>query len=192
MTLKKTLASQEEKTVHSDHLEQLHLTEKCYYIYTTFWIRNKRNVLFFYFILYSVLSQDVQVLKISVCDNSHCQGSENHMPLPESSNWASLGGGWQTPSVLSIFLPQSFHGYQMSRAELCNMVATMYMWLKCHQSALKCTASVKYNPVFQRQNKKSNTEGWYGEGGGRRVQDGEHMYPCGGFILIFGKTNTIM
>ena len=22
-------------------------------------------------------------------------------------------------------------------------------------------------------------EGWYGEGGGRRVQDGEHMYTCG-------------
>ena len=35
-------------------------------------------------------------------------------------------------------------------------------------------------------------EGWDGEGGGRRVQDGEHMYTCGGFILIFGKTNTIM
>ena len=35
-------------------------------------------------------------------------------------------------------------------------------------------------------------EGWYGEGGGRRVQDGEHMYTCGGFILIFGKTNAIM
>ena len=34
-------------------------------------------------------------------------------------------------------------------------------------------------------------EGWYGEGGGRRVQDGEHMCTCGGFILIFGKTNTI-
>jgi len=29
------------------------------------------------------------------------------------------------------------------------------------------------------------------EGGGRRVQDGEHVYTCGGFILIFGKTNTI-
>ena len=28
------------------------------------------------------------------------------------------------------------------------------------------------------------------EGGG--VQDGEHMYTCDGFILIFGKTNTIM
>ena len=35
-------------------------------------------------------------------------------------------------------------------------------------------------------------EGWYGEGGGWRVQVGEHMYTCGGFILIFGKTNTIM
>ena len=31
-------------------------------------------------------------------------------------------------------------------------------------------------------------EGWYGEGGGRRVQEGEHMYTCGGFILIYGKT----
>ena len=35
-------------------------------------------------------------------------------------------------------------------------------------------------------------EGWYGEGGGRRVQDGVHMYTCGGFISIFGKTNTIL
>ena len=34
-------------------------------------------------------------------------------------------------------------------------------------------------------------EGWYGEGGEKRVQDGEHMYTCGGFILIYGKTNTI-
>ena len=35
-------------------------------------------------------------------------------------------------------------------------------------------------------------EEWYGEGGGRRVQDGEHMYTCGGFISIFDKTNTIL
>ena len=35
-------------------------------------------------------------------------------------------------------------------------------------------------------------EGGYGEGGGRRVQDGEHMYTCGRFISIFGKTNKIM
>ena len=28
--------------------------------------------------------------------------------------------------------------------------------------------------------------------GGRRVQDGEHVYTCGGFMLIYGKTNTIL
>ena len=35
-------------------------------------------------------------------------------------------------------------------------------------------------------------EEWYEEGGGRRVQDGEHVYTCGGFMLIYGKTNTIL
>ena len=35
-------------------------------------------------------------------------------------------------------------------------------------------------------------EGGYGEGGGRRVQDGEHGYTCGRFISMFGKTNTIL
>ena len=35
-------------------------------------------------------------------------------------------------------------------------------------------------------------EGWYGEGDGREVQDGEHMYTRGGFMLMYGKTNTIL
>ena len=35
-------------------------------------------------------------------------------------------------------------------------------------------------------------EGWYGEAGGRRVQDGEHVYTCGGFMLIYSKMNTIL
>ena len=39
---------------------------------------------------------------------------------------------------------------------------------------------------------RDDPEGWNGEGGGRRVQDWEHMYTCGGFILMFGKTNTVM
>ena len=32
-------------------------------------------------------------------------------------------------------------------------------------------------------------DGWYGEGGGRGVQDGEHEYTCGGFMFMYGKTN---
>ena len=35
-------------------------------------------------------------------------------------------------------------------------------------------------------------EGWYRDGGGRGVQDGEHVYTCGGFMLMYGKTNTIL
>ena len=35
-------------------------------------------------------------------------------------------------------------------------------------------------------------EGWYGEGGGRGVQDREQMYTRGGFMLMCGKTNTIL
>ena len=35
-------------------------------------------------------------------------------------------------------------------------------------------------------------EAWYGEGGGRRVQDGEHIYTRAGFMLMCGKTNTIL
>ena len=35
-------------------------------------------------------------------------------------------------------------------------------------------------------------EGWYGERRGRRVQDGEHVYTRGGFMLMYGKTNTIL
>ena len=35
-------------------------------------------------------------------------------------------------------------------------------------------------------------EGRYGEGGGRDVQNGEDMYTRGGFMLMYGKINTIL
>ena len=35
-------------------------------------------------------------------------------------------------------------------------------------------------------------EGEYGEGDGKGVQDGEHVYIRGGFMLMYGKTNTIL
>ena len=36
-------------------------------------------------------------------------------------------------------------------------------------------------------------EGWYGEGGGGGwFHDGEHVYTLGGFMLMYGKTNTIL
>ena len=35
-------------------------------------------------------------------------------------------------------------------------------------------------------------ERWYGKGGGRGVQDWELMYTCGGYMLAYGKTNTVL
>ena len=35
-------------------------------------------------------------------------------------------------------------------------------------------------------------EGCYGEGDGKGVQDWEHMYTRGSFMLMYGKTNTIL
>ena len=35
-------------------------------------------------------------------------------------------------------------------------------------------------------------ERWDGEGGERRVEDGEHMYTHGRFMLMYGKTNAIL
>ena len=35
-------------------------------------------------------------------------------------------------------------------------------------------------------------EGWDEKGGGRGVQDGEHVYTCGGFMLMYSKTSTIL
>ena len=35
-------------------------------------------------------------------------------------------------------------------------------------------------------------EGWYREGRGRGVQDGEHVYTRGRFMLMYGRTNTIL
>ena len=37
----------------------------------------------------------------------------------------------------------------------------------------------------------NDPEGWYREGGGRGIQDGEHVYIRGRFMLMYGKTNTI-
>ena len=37
-----------------------------------------------------------------------------------------------------------------------------------------------------------NPEGLYGEGSGRGVQDGEHVYTRGGFMLMYGKTTSIL
>ena len=35
-------------------------------------------------------------------------------------------------------------------------------------------------------------EGYCGEGGGRGLHVWDHMYTCGGFMSMYGKTNTVL
>ena len=37
-----------------------------------------------------------------------------------------------------------------------------------------------------------NPEGWYREGGGKGIQEWELIYTRGGFMLMYGKTNTVL
>ena len=39
---------------------------------------------------------------------------------------------------------------------------------------------------------RDDPEGWYEEGGGRGVQDWQHVYTRGRFMLMYGKTNTVL
>ena len=62
---------------------------------------------------------------------------------------------------------------------------------------------IKSKLITQLKNRQNDTgcsglvhwddpEGWYREGGGRWVQDGEHVYTCGRFMLMYAETNTIL
>ena len=52
------------------------------------------------------------------------------------------------------------------------------------------------NPNKEKKKKSeqdtTKKEGCYGEGDGRGIQDGEHMYTCDRCVLMYGKTNTIL
>ena len=64
----------------------------------------------------------------------------------------------------------------------------------CIRSCMKRVASPgsMHNTGCLRLVHWDDPEGGYGEARRRRVQDGEHGYTCGGFISMFGKTNTIL
>ena len=64
----------------------------------------------------------------------------------------------------------------------------------CILSYVKWIASLSsmYNTGCSGLMHWDDSEGWDGEGGGRGVQDGEHMYTHGEFMSMYGKTTTIL
>ena len=71
---------------------------------------------------------------------------------------------------------------------------------KSYCEMLEETCIISYKKQIANPGSIQDPWGWctgmtrrYGtEGGGRGVQDGEHVYACGGFIMMCGRTNTIL
>ena len=78
--------------------------------------------------------------------------------------------------------------YFLSRYLIGNSLAVQWLglsanyWVPGSMRDTRCLGLVHWD----------DPEGWYGEGGGRGVQDGEHVYTYGGFMLMYSKTNIIL
>ena len=95
----------------------------------------------------------------------------------------SLGVGNGNPlqySCLENFM-RSLVGYSPRGCKELNMIGWLLMYSREQEGVCNHTNS----QVEVRRTENEEFKRFL-------VQDGEHMYTCGGFILIFGKTNTIM
>ena len=75
------------------------------------------------------------------------------------------------------------HGVAKSRTRLSNWTElknTTFYFCSMHDTG--CSGLVPWD----------DPEGWDGEGGGRGVQDEEHMYTHGRFKSMYGRTNTML
>ena len=121
-------------------------------------------------VIFYCLKQKAKGRSVNGCTEPNREGNGNPPQYSCLENPMD-GGAWQA----------AVHEVAKSWTRLSDFTFTFHFHalekeMATHSSVLAC----------------DDPEGCYGEGGGRRVQDGEHMYTCGGFILIFGKTNTIM
>ena len=60
------------------------------------------------------------------------------------------------------------------------------------QSADSLEKTLMLEKIEGRRRRGRQKMRWYGEGGGRGVQDWEHVYTRGGFMLMYGKTITVL
>ena len=93
---------------------------------------------------------------------------------------------------MEIFCPASFQSSDGLLFALGGSSLTDQLWLQMWGQVIETRASFMFNTGCLGLVHWDDPEGGYGEGGRWRVQDGEHRYTCGGFISIFGKTNTIL
>ena len=65
-------------------------------------------------------------------------------------------------------------------------VNSVYSYVNMHVYCVSLPAWTNHIFIYLGLVHWDDLEGWYGEGGGRGVQDGEHVYAHGGFMLMWG------
>ena len=114
-------------------------------------------------------------------------GSASVLPM-NIQDWFPLGlTGWI--SFLSKGLSRVFSSPKHPVSCIKPRLATCFIYDIIHVS-MPFSQIIPLSPFLTES--WDDPEGWYGKGGGRRVQDGEHVCTCGGFMLMYGKTNAIL
>ena len=118
-----------------------------------------------------------------------------------TTDWFQIGKGLQQGSILSPCLFNLKAEYIIRNAGLDEVQAGIKIAggninnLRYADDITFIAESEELKSLLMKvkeESEKADPEGWYREGGGRGVQDGEHMYARGGFMLMCGRTNTIL
>ena len=105
-------------------------------------------------------------------------------------------------SFLFILIPPLWHCYRHCCFSCCLVAKLCPTLLQLHQCSLPGSSVheisqarilewLPFPPPEDLPDWLRMEIGWYGEGDGRAVQDWEHVHTRGGFMLMYGKTNTI-
>ena len=110
-----------------------------------------------------------------------------------------VGHNWATSLSLSLWLCWSYLQHMGSFIAEHGLFSSCGTWAQEHWPGSygmwdqepwlsSCGTWTLYFWVILMSHLSSFALQWYGEGGGRGVQDGEHVYTSGGFMLIYCKT----
>ena len=117
------------------------------------------------------------------CTWTWAKGSVHSEPfkivfLPEGLELFSHCLPWLTAFILSVFL-----GIAVLKISI-HLMLVLFNWdMPINESPVYGCLGLVHG---------DDPERWYGVGGGRGVQDWELMYTRGGFMSMYGKTNTVL
>ena len=107
-------------------------------------------------------------------------------------------GSNKKDSTSGVFLPKTYNPNLVLRTKISKILSERY-FTNCLTRTIQISHGLRNKKCTSPKQQVSCIElglaipeGWYGVGGEMGVRDGEHVYTCSGFVLMYGKTNTIL